>query len=510
MPNQSYSKQVEETSNKLVGEHYELGVSASYYDATYRVKTIGISTPKEMESLTASIGWPRMYLDAIEERLDLEGFRLPQAAPAKPAAKKIDPLKNPDDVVPEQDDSSDELVKRLLEWWQSNNLDEMSGLAHLDALVYGRSYITISAPGPDDIDQDTPLIRVESPLNMYADIDPRTGKVRKAIRLYRDPNDAAQQWAMLYTTDEIVPLKLVGERWLVDRDFPKIRHKLGICPVVPMLNRERLNDRNGRSEITPEIRSFTDAASRTMMNLQSAAELMAVPQRVIFGLDPNALADPNNKTEVLQAYMAQILAVENESGKAQQFTSADLRNFVEALEEIAKHVASYTGLPPQYLSFMSDNPASAEAIKSAESRLVKKCERKARMFGGAWEQVMRIAVLIMDGAVPPEMYRLQSVWRDPSTPTYAAKADGVSKLYSNGQGIIPKRRARQDMGYTDTEIEQMELWDKEDQAEMMRLSDILNPQPDPDDEDDSDSSSSSATPPSQTNKAPTPSSQTTK
>lgn len=503
MPNLPYSKQVEESATKLVTEHRMLNTSAAYYDATYRVETIGISTPTEMESLTASIGWPRMYLDAIEERLDLEGFRLPQSKTAAPTAVKPDPVEDPEAALPDQDDSSDELVKRLLEWWQINGMDEQSGLAHLDALIYGRSYITVSAPGPDDIDQDTPIIRVESPLNMWADIDPRTQNVKRAIRLYKNPDDHAEQWATLYTDREIVPLKLVGGQWIVDRAFPKVKHNLGVVPVVPMLNRERLSDRNGRSEITPEIRSFTDAASRTMMNLQAASELMAVPQRIIFGLENGELADPNNRSEVLDAYMAQILTIENEAGKATQFTAADLRNFVDALDQIAKHVASYTGLPPQYLSFMSDNPASAEAIKSAESRLVKKCERKARLFGGAWEQVMRLAVLIMDGVIPQEMFRLQSVWRDPSTPTYAAKADGVSKLYSNGQGIIPKRRARQDMGYTDTEIEQMELWDKEDEANMVRLADILAPNPDPADDTSDDDSSSSQPPNSAGNKTPT-------
>jgi hypothetical protein len=118
-------------------------------------------------------------------------------------------------------------------------------------------------------------------------------------------------------------------------------------------------------------------------------------------------------------------------------------------------------LPPQYLSYSSQNPASAEAIKSSESRLVLKVERKNAIFGGAWEQAMRIAVLAMRGTVDPEMLRLESVWRDPSTPTYASKADAVTKLYANGAGIIPLTQARLDMGYSIAQIEQMQAWDNE-------------------------------------------------
>lgn len=70
----------------------------------------------------------------------------------------------------------------------------------------------------------------------------------------------------------------------------------------------------------------------------------------------------------------------------------------------------------------SDNLASAEAIRSAESRLVKKTERTARLFGGAWEQVIRLAMLIQDGTISKLAFRMETTWRDPSTPAVAAKA----------------------------------------------------------------------------------------
>lgn len=432
----NYGQQVEDLRQHITRNKHDLEESAAYYDATHRLETIGISTPPEFRKLTAAVGWPRMYLDSIEDRLDLEDFRIAGSA-----------------------DVEDE----LREWWQANDLNVESGLAHLDAMIYGRSYVTVAAPDVEAGDPaDIPLIRVESPLNFYAETDPRTRKIARAVRIYERPQHPEEAWATLYLPDRTIYLKRdLDTRGQWRQDGNQVKHELGEVPVVALLNRERLVDRDGRSEITPELRTFTDAAARTVMNMQSASELMALPQRILFGVEAESVVGSGTQREIHNAYMARIIAIENELGKAVEFSAADLRNFVEVLEELAKHVASYTGLPPQYLTFSSDNPASAEAIKSSESRLVKKCERKARMFGGGWEQVMRLAKRIISGSVPTEWVRLESVWRDPSTPTWAAKADAASKLYGNGNGVIPKQQARIDMGYNAAEREQMEDWDKD-------------------------------------------------
>jgi hypothetical protein len=267
---------------------------------------------------------------------------------------------------------------------------------------------------------------------------------------------------------------------VVNRDYnwrlvSRVRHDLGVVPVVPLPNRTRLSDLYGTSEITPELRSVTDAAARIMMDMQGTAELMAIPQRLIFGVKPEDLGvNPETGEKMYDAYMARILGFEDPDAKAQQFSAAELRNFVDALDALDRKAAAYTGLPPQYLSFSSDNPASAEAIKSSESRLVKKVERKNRVFGGSWEQAMRIAHKVMNGDIPSEMYRMETVWADPSTPTYAAKADAAVKLFANGLGVVPKEQARLDMGYSITEREQMRRWDEEENP-MGQLAQLYGP-----------------------------------
>jgi hypothetical protein len=92
--------------------------------------------------------------------------------------------------------------------------------------------------------------------------------------------------------------------------------------------------------------------------------------------------------------------------------------------------------------------------------MIKKVERKARLFGQSWEEAMRLGMLVIDGTIPQDAYKLETVWRDPSTPTFAAKADGTVKLHQ--QGIVPTEQARIDLGYSDVQRKEMAKMDKSD------------------------------------------------
>lgn len=461
---------VETHANELVNElrncKQVLKQNLDYYESKHRLQAIGVATPPEMRALYAQVGWPRTYVDSLEERLDVEGFRMADS--------------------PDGD-------KRLWDWWQANNLDIESSLGHTEALIHGTAYITVAAPDKKNpfLDPTVPVIRVESPATMYADVDPLTGRVTRALRLYTDPKDQDTDYATLYLENSTHFLSRAANATGGWQERGTVNHRLGFVPVVRMLNRASLAHQHGGSEITPELRSVTDAASRILMNMQATSELMAVPQRLLFGVAQEALAsNPDNPGAVMEAYLARIIAVEDPEAHAFQWSAAELINFVNALQELAKQAASYTGLPPQYLSFSGENPASAEAIRSAESRLVKKSERKTRIFGGAWEEAMRLAMKLMDGSVPTKAYRLETIWADPATPTYSAKADAVSKLYNSGSGLIPLERARIDMGYSPEEREEMRKWDKESPTNQLTAlaglsrSGIPYPQPGDDEEDE--------------------------
>jgi len=439
----TFADYIEDARQALLEDERCLREDSNYYEAQVMLERRGHAIPPEFRDMKAAVGWSRLYLDSLVSRIGIDGFRSPGTT--------------------ESDD-------RLMQWWKANDLEQESRVSFLETLIHGRSYVTVSAPSDEDMllghPEDAPIIRIESPVHMWVDIDPRTKHVRSAVRFYYDPNsindeDVEQQFT-LYLPDRTVLLTETSRNdYRVDSE---IVHDLGIVPIVPSINRERISDRIGRSEIIPELRSAQDIATRIVLNMQTAADLMAVPQRLLFGVEKEAIIQNQDPAAQYKAYMAGILSFEDENAHASQFSAAELSNYTGVLQELAKMVASYTGLPPQYLSFSSQTPASAEAIRASESRLVKTCELKGSMFGNVWERVMRLGLLVIDGSIPDEYRRIEAILSDPATPTYAAKADAATKLVG-GKPIIPVEQARIDMGYTPEQRANMKLMDEEETAE---------------------------------------------
>jgi hypothetical protein len=392
----------------------------AYYTGVQRLEQLGLAIPAELERFVTIVGWPAMAADGIEERLDVEGFRFP---------------------------GSDEADDALWAVWQDNDLDEESQLGHLDALVYGRSYLAVGSRDPDDGEQmDSPLVTVESPREVVHEADARTRRVTAALRLY-DTLESGRtvKRATLYLPDVTVWLERQRGRWVdVDRD----EHDLGLVPVVPMLNRSRVAARTGCSEMDP-VMSLTDAAARALTNLQVAQETHAVPQRGVLGATKGDFIDADGKAlTTWEAYFGAVWALENADAKTFQFSASDLRNFETVISLYARLASGVSALPPNYFGLQADDAASADAIRSREARLVKRCERKVRAFSGAWERAMRLVLRLRDGGWDPQAKRLETLWRDPATPTRAQQADAVVKLVQ--AGVLPREGAWEDLGYSAT------------------------------------------------------------
>jgi len=329
------AEMIDEAQQRLTSTMSALQEDSEYYEANRRLTTLGTAVPPEMRALKANVGWSRLYLDALNERIGVNGFRYPGSIDADPDLQR---------------------------WWQINELDQEAPIAHLESLIHGRCYVTVASPTPQDIKlghpRDVPMIRVESPRHMWVEVDPRTRRVSYAVRFYNDPsrqvpNNQKNSYTLYLPNSTInYDANSKGEY----EETGRVDHKLGVVPVHPFFNRERVSDRFGRSEIIPELRSAQDVATRVVMNMQAASELMAVPQRLLFGvskeeIDPSGGVDPYAK---YKAFMANILTFGSPDASAVQLSAAELSNYTTVLQELAKHVASYTGLPPQYLSFASD------------------------------------------------------------------------------------------------------------------------------------------------------------
>jgi len=461
---------------KLRRDYADLTRFGEYYEGIHHLEQLGIAIPPELRQFVVMVNWPRIAADSLEERIDLEGFRLPGKHERDPELWRI---------------------------WQANNLDEESQLAHLDALVYGRSYVCV---GTNESDPGTPLVTVESPLEMTAEISPRTHKVTSALRYWReqDEENYALDKAVLYFPNVTVWLEKrfrgTQRGWVVTiRD----EHGLGRVPVVPLINRSRVSDRDGVSELSDVIQ-LTDAAARALTLAQLATETLSVPQRAVLGASEEDFVGPDGKIlPKWEAYFGAIWALDDPETKVHQFGAADLGNFKVIIDHYAGLVASVTGLPLRFFGQNTANPPSEGAIIADETRLIKRAERRHRAWGGAWEEVARLIKVIKDGTVPENWVELESIWRNPATPTKAQEADAAVKMVQ--AGILPIEAAWEEMGYSQTRITQLRKMREADLARTdvlaQQINAYRNPQEPSDAPDDAPATGGSPAAPGQSENA---------
>ncbi|MCW2900229.1 MAG: putative phage protein [Streptosporangiaceae bacterium] len=412
-----------------------------YYEGTQPLSYLAPELVVEMGDRLRPviINWPRLVVDSIEEREDVEGFRLGKQADADAEMWRI---------------------------WQANDLDEESQQAHIEALTMGRAYVIV---GGNEDEPETPLITVESPMDVYVEPDPRTRDAAAAVKLWSEEPAAGSsiEHATLYLPDATTWYVKQSGKWVVDDDYPPDVHGLGQVPVVPLLNRGRIRNRLGVSELA-DVVPLSDAACKIATDMLVSAEFHAMPRRYAIGMAPQDFVDANgNPLSTWSVVAGRLWATEKtkqDGVDLGQFPEANLTNFHETINALARLVASMSGLDPQALGFTTTNPSSADAIRAAESRLIKRVRRKMRTLGGGWEQVMRIADRFATGVERPELRSMETMWADPETPTVAQSADAAVKKYQ--AGLVPRRQTREDLGYTQTQINRME---QQDAAEALEL-----------------------------------------
>lgn len=361
--------------------------------------------------------WVPLVVDAVRQRLHVTGFRFADV----------------------QGDAAAWAI------WQANYLDADSDILHTDAMVYGRSYVSVG--GNDDSD-GPPLITVESPLNVIVKTSGDNRRRRlSALRVFVD--DWGTKSATLYTPEEVWRWKQVGSSlvaggsWEPRSDVED--NPLGLVPIVPFLNRPRL-DPWGYSEIA-NVLPLQDAVNKLVADMLVASEFAAMPQRWATGLEIERDPVTNEPRDPFPP-LARLWQNEAADGSFGQFTAGDLSNYVRAIEMLIQHVASQTATPPHYFYLKGEFP-SGESIKSAEAGLVAKANDKTRAFGESWEEVMRLGFRVLGDPRAGDMMA-ETIWADREIRTESQHVDAVLKKQSLG---VPDEQLWEDLGYSPTQIQ---------------------------------------------------------
>lgn len=382
------------------------GLLDAYYAGTQPLTFLAPDAKKALRDRlsTVSVNIPKVVVDTLVERLRLTGFSDPKV------------------------------------WadWLANDLDQLSAVAHREALILGRAYVMVWA------DQTgAPRVTVESARQVAVQIDPGTRRIVAGIKKWETTTTTE---AVVFEADQITRLSanhLGAVSGFVTVET--IANPLGVPPLVCLANSTRLLD-DGISEMDTVL-SLSDAVVKLTTDMLVASEFGARPRRWGTGIELEEDADGNAVNPFDES--DRMMLSEEAVAKFGQLPGSDLAGYQSALNVLMRQISTVTGLPEHMLGIGGDNPTSADSIRASEAALTAKAESRAQIFGRGWEDVARL-IRAVRTRQNPNRIDVKVQWADPSTRSVAQEADAVTKLFT--VGLLPAAYALKRLGYTDTEI----------------------------------------------------------
>lgn len=361
------------------------------------------------------------------------------------------------------EDAAQSMDKNAWRIWQANRLDVNSTLVHGAALVFSRSYVIV---GPNLKDPTTPLITAEDPRQVISALDPsdRT-TVLAALKVY-DDDIFNLRHAVLYLPDEIYffeatlpKTKDVRELiwqpemvWSDQTDLGElltdetgaIPNPLHEVPVVAFVNRPQL-DGTGIGEFEDVI-DVQDRINNSLLDRLVISKMQAYRQRWMTGV---SMKDENGNAQTpLQPGADLVWSVEDDKAKFGDFDATDVTPILAAAAADITDLAAISRTPPHYLLGRMAN-ISGDALQAAEAGLVSKCRDRIRSFSDSWEQVMRLAFLVINQDLPADT---QTKWSDPALYTLVSRGDAAIKFAAAG---VPWSFAMAVLNYSPQDISRM-------------------------------------------------------
>lgn len=328
--------------------------------------------------------------------------------------------------------------------------------AILSAMEYGRAYLV---PTGSDRQDGLPGIQAVPGRDMVHSVDPYTGEVKEALRVF----GPARMWRVYYTRERTQYLRPEEGGWVAYKTIPNPDGKIA---AFPLICRDEVNNPWGRPE-GKDVFKLQDSACRIATDMAIASATMAVPQRTILGAEPEDFAPKNaDGSPVLdesgnpvppptgeELYMSRILLISDAAAKIGEFTAAQLQNFTTGLNAVTRQAAAALGIPLSVFGVTSDaNPESGDAKREDDTRLVRRAEQLLRGFDPAWSSLFEFLLNVYGFGELTVVVR----WVDPRLPNLASRADGVLKLASilvGGKPLYDWEELRQMLGDSQEDID---------------------------------------------------------
>lgn len=369
---------------------------------------------------------PRLAVTALTERLQITGF-------------------------------SDEAL-----WveWLRNNLDQLSNVAHREALLLGDSFVIVWA---DELAR--PKVTVESAKQVSCLFDPGTRDITAAVKRWETETTTE---AVLYLPDRIIRYSSNHTGATLGFEVVyEVPNPLGVVPVVNLRNSDLILDERGSSEID-DLMPLVDGLNKSLVDMMTTSEYVGRPRRWATGIeleekprldsDGNPILDDDGQpvmdtvNPIPEGNRAMIS--ENDAAKFGQLAAADLAGYDASVQVFLGQIMAVSTLPAHYIGIFTDNPASADALRASEASLTARAEARQATFGRAWEKVAKLMIAVLDQVSPDAVDDVVVYWSEAGTRSMAQEADAAVKLFE--VGLLSRAFTLRKLGYSDDEILEIE------------------------------------------------------
>ncbi|MEU1074288.1 MULTISPECIES: phage portal protein [unclassified Streptomyces] len=421
--------------------------------------------PKEVAEWMkdARTNWVRLVVDSPSERINVTGFRSSGSDKSPSVA--------------------DEEANRI---WRENGMRAESRLVHYTALTQRRAFVLVERD-----DAGAPVLTHETPRQVAVEHVPgNRRKLAAGLKMWRD-DWTGNTRATLWTPDRIHDFVTKSQGPVFPGNAAQLRgwdalslpstpdgqrpNDLKVVPLIPFINRRVLR-REGFAE-HEDVLSTQNRINLSLIMLIGAMKYGAFRQRWAAGLEVDEDPITGKKIEPFQLDIRRLWTTDDPEVKFGEFAATDLVPYVRAVEAAVQDLAAISKTPPHYLIGAVVN-VSGDALKAAETGLVAKVSDQCDDFGQSWEDTMRLAFRAAGDEHRAADFSLETVWRDPESRTVAELADAAVKKQAAG---VPWRQRMEDLGYTPTQIDRMEIDRASDTMMAQQTADVvpLRPAPQP-------------------------------
>ncbi len=346
----------------------------------------------------------QLVIDALVERLSIEAFAAAKEAEQAGAAA---------------------LLKAVETWQEANRFDTLQSDVYEAACRDGAAYLIV------DWDAETGMPRwtlnqvIDGTKGVRVYEDPNTGKIQFAAKKWQvyDPVNTADNGRTrqtLYYSDRVEKYissekpggGIGGTGWEEFKDtkdepwpIPWVDAQgkpLGL-PVVEFAN-------PGGSEIE-QLTHLQDMLNKADLDLIACTDTAGFRILWVAGVTPTIDTDGNEKP--LEVGPGQLVRLTDATAKMNAIEPVDSKQLIETCKYWIESIAGVSRTPQYLFQVPGGTPPSGESLQQQQSGLVRKAERRQRVYGNSWEDVMYLSAKLHNLYRPAEaveIVRLQAQW----------------------------------------------------------------------------------------------------